>query len=112
MHELSLAESLRQIIEGKAKQQGFKRVYKVVLAVGELSCVEPSALAFCFASVMAGSPAEGAELEIVPIPGRGRCPQCREEQALQELHDLCPSCQAPLTIVAGLEIQLRELEVE
>lgn len=112
MHELSLAENLKQIIEEQAVRQGFTRVRKVVLAVGALSCVEPYALEFCFAAVMAESPAEGADLEIVPIPGRGRCPKCQKEQALQELYDLCRHCQTPLEVVAGLEIQLKELLVE
>ncbi|MFN3919525.1 MAG: hydrogenase maturation nickel metallochaperone HypA [Methylohalobius sp.] len=112
MHELALAENLKQIIEEQAVRQGFSRVHKVVVAVGALSCVEPCALEFCFAAVMGGSLAEEANLEIVPIPGRGRCPKCQKEQVLQELYDLCLDCQAPLDVVAGLEIRLQELLVE
>lgn len=112
VHELSLAENLRQIIETQAKRQGFTRVQQVVLAVGKLSCVEPSALAFCFASVMAGSPAEQADLKIVQIAGRGRCPKCENEWEIDELCDLCPNCQEVLEVVAGLELHLKELVVE
>lgn len=111
MHELALAENLKQIIEEQAVRQGFTRVHKVVLAVGAMSCVEPCALEFCFAAVMGGSLAEGASLEIVPIPGRGRCPKCQKEQAMQELHDFCLYCQVPLDVMAGLEIRLKELIV-
>ncbi|GAB6067831.1 hydrogenase maturation nickel metallochaperone HypA [Methylothermus subterraneus] len=112
MHELSLAENLCQIIEDQAKQHGFTRVRKVVLAVGALSCVEPQALEFCFAEVTAQTLAQGASLEIVPIPGRGRCLRCLREQAMAELYALCAACHSPLEAVAGLEIQLKELIVE
>ncbi len=112
MHELSLAESLRQIIEEETKRQSFKHVRQVVLAVGSLTCVEPWALEFCFASVMAGTVAEGADLKIVPIEGRGRCPACLKEEVLEELYQVCVQCQVPLEAVAGLDLRLQELIVE
>ncbi|WP_022948172.1 hydrogenase maturation nickel metallochaperone HypA [Methylohalobius crimeensis] len=111
MHELSLSENLREIIETEAEHQKFSRVETVRLAVGQLSCVEPEALRFCFDEVMRGTLAEGARLEILPVPGLGRCPRCDRTEAMSELYDLCPACQMPLTVEKGLEIRLRELEV-
>jgi hydrogenase nickel incorporation protein HypA/HybF len=112
VHELSLAESLLQIIEEQAGRQHFKRVRQVVLAVGRLTCVEPWALEFCFALSVAGTVAEGADLKIVPIEGRGRCPTCLKEEVLEELCQVCAQCRVPLEVVAGLEIRLQELIVE
>lgn len=112
MHELSLAENLREIIEEEAARLGFSRVRAVYLVVGELSCVAPEALEFCFDAVMAGTLAEGARLEIVRQPGRGRCGQCSQSVAMAQLYDLCPRCLLPLTAVEGLDVRLKELEVD
>ncbi len=111
MHELSLAESLREIIETEARRQGFSRVRTVRLQVGRLSCVEPEALRFCFAEVMRGGVAEGAHLEIVPVAGEGCCSACGRRVPMTELYDLCPRCRRPLAVVQGMEIRLQELEV-
>ncbi|BCX89649.1 hydrogenase nickel incorporation protein HypA/HybF [Methylomarinovum tepidoasis] len=110
MHELSLAESLREIIETEAGRQGFSRVERVILQVGALSCVEPEAMRFCFDAVMAGSVAEGGVLEIVEVPGRGRCGGCGEAE-MGALYDPCPGCGRPLEVVQGREIRLLELSV-
>lgn len=111
MHELSLVENLRELIEAEARRLGWSRVKTVRLAVGKLSCILPEALEFCFDAVMAGSLAEGSKLEILSVAGRGRCPSCGQIAEMAELYDLCPECQLPLTVVQGLEIVLQELEV-
>ena len=58
MHELSLLENVREILEEHAKTQNFERVEEVTLAIGALSCVEIEALKFAFESVMKNSLAE------------------------------------------------------
>ena len=55
MHEMSLAESVRQIIEDAARKQGFTRVKTVWLEIGQLACVEKESLRFCFDAVTHGS---------------------------------------------------------
>ena len=60
MHEMSLAEGIRQIVEDAGRAQGFRKVKTVVLEIGQLSSVEPEALAFCFDVVMKDSIADGA----------------------------------------------------
>ncbi|MCB2004104.1 MAG: hydrogenase maturation nickel metallochaperone HypA, partial [Rhodoferax sp.] len=40
MHEMSLCESIMQIIEDEAQRQGFERVIRVRLEIGRLSGVE------------------------------------------------------------------------
>ena len=67
MHEMSLTESIVEIALEEARKNGARRVTRVFLDVGALSCVEPEALQFCFAAVSSGTPAEGAQLEIERI---------------------------------------------
>ena len=61
MHELSLTQEIVSIACNAASGQ---RVHVVTVVVGELSCVAPDALAFCFDVVAEGTLAEGARLEI------------------------------------------------
>lgn len=108
MHELSLVESVLQIIEQSAHSQNFRRVRSVTLEIGQLAVVEPDALRFCFDSVTRDTLADGARLEIIETPGVGCCAACGKTVAMFEPYGLCPDCGNPrLQIVAG--DKMREL---
>ena len=62
MHEITLSQRALEIIEQQAQQAGARRVTGVWLKVGAFSCVEASALTFCFELVCRGTLAEGCEL--------------------------------------------------
>jgi hydrogenase nickel incorporation protein HypA/HybF len=113
MHEMSLAQSVIQIIEGAAARDAFSRVRTVWLEIGQLSCVEPEAMRACFAAAARQTPADGAALELVEVPGRGRCPACGSVAALAAREDACPGCGCyGLQVIAGTELRVTELEVE
>lgn len=112
MHEMSLAESVLDIIRDQARSQGFARVTAVWLEIGQLAAVEAEAMRFCFDAVTRGSLAEGAGLKIIEIPGSGRCPACGESIRLNERYDLCPRCDMPVEVTGGTELRVKELEVE
>ena len=113
MHEMSLAESVLQILQESARAQNFQRVRSVVLEIGKLSAVEPDAMRFCFDSVMRGTLAEGAELQIIETPGAGCCLTCGATLAMQEQYGLCPDCGSPrLQITAGNQMRVKDLSVE
>jgi len=113
MHEMSLAESVLQIIEESACTQNFQRVHTVVLEIGVLAAVEPDAMRFCFDAVTRGSIAEGARLEILNKPGEGWCADCGKTVPLCEQFGLCPECGgAHIEITGGNEMRVKDLEVE
>jgi hydrogenase nickel incorporation protein HypA/HybF len=113
MHEMSLAESVLQIIENAARNQDFRRVKVVYVEIGKLSCIEPEALRFAFDAVTDGSIAHGAKLEIVEIPGQGVCLECSAEVTVAARDDACPSCgSCKLRVSGGEDMRVRELEVE
>ena len=113
MHEMSLAESVREIIEDAAREQGFSRVRTVWLEIGQLSCVEPEAMRFCFDAAMEGSIGKGARLEIIEIPGSGRCEACGETVEMQEQYGLCSKCGSPrIQIINGDQMRVKDLEVD
>ena len=75
MHEMSLCESVLDILEQQAREQNYCKVTKVWLEIGALSSVEADAMRFCFDAVMQGSLADKARLEIITVQGRAWCLQ-------------------------------------
>lgn len=113
MHELSLSESVLQILEDGARTEGYTRVLTVWLEVGELAAVDPQAMRFTFDAVSAGTLAQDARLEIVAVPGRARCKPCAAEVDVSSRFDACPRCGShALQLIAGQELRVKELEVE
>jgi len=113
MHEMSLAENVREIIEDAGREQGFTRVTSVRLEIGRLSSVEPEAMRFCFDAAMAGSLAEGARLEIVETPGQGRCGACGRDMPIESLYEACPHCGGyRISVTGGDAMRIMDLEVE
>jgi hydrogenase nickel incorporation protein HypA/HybF len=110
MHELSIAAS---IVEIAGRHAAGRRVAKVTVKVGHLRQVVPSALAFSFEVVAAGTAVEGAELEIEAVPAIGVCRQCRAESQLHAFPLQCQACGGfDLQIVTGEELVVESLELE
>lgn len=112
MHEMSLTESMVQIILDQAARQQFDRVKTVWLEIGVLSHVEPDAMRFCFEAVTRGTVAEGARLEILRPPGKAWCLDCAKTVQIAQRFDPCPDCGGrQLQMTGGEELSLKELEV-
>lgn len=113
MHEMSLAEGVRGIIEDAARAQSFKRVRTVVLEVGELSAVEIEALRFCLDAVLRDTVADGAQLAVDVVPGKGWCMHCAATVDIHQLYDACPLCGGyQVQATGGIEMRVKELEVD
>ena len=113
MHEMSLAESVLQLIEDAACKQKFTRVKTVWLEIGQLACVEKEAMRFCFDEAMRDSIAQHARLEIVETAGRGQCGKCSLEFPINALYEACPGCGSyQVRVTGGDEMRVKELEVE
>ena len=112
MHELSLLADVLSILEDNAEHQGYQTVKRVCLEIGALSCVESDALRFGFDIVMKDTLADGAELEIVTMPGQAKCEHCGHETQIEALHTPCPKCkQFSLTVSSGMEMRVKDLLV-
>jgi len=113
MHEMSLAESIVQLVEDAVRADGCTKVKTVWLEIGQLAAVEQEALRFCFDVVTNGSLAEGARLEIIETPGQGWCMKCEGNVAVTALHEPCPVCGSyQIQVTGGSEMRVKELEVE
>ncbi len=113
MHEMSICESIVNVIEEQAAAQGFGRVRRVRLEIGPLAGVETEALRFSFDVVTRGSLAEGAALEIIETPVTGWCMPCGQPVAVRERFDACPECGSyQVQITGGEELRIKDLEVD
>ena len=112
MHEMSLCEGIRQIIDQHAKTEQFSAVKKVRLEIGRFSGVEKPALAFAFDVVMRGSVAEGAQLEMIDLAGCAMCYDCMKEVEIDDRLSPCPECgSGRLMPTGGDEMRIKDLEV-
>lgn len=112
MHEMSLAEGIRSVIEDASRANGFARVTRVRLEVGRFAGVEVAALEFAFDVVMRGSVAEGAELQIINLPGQALCFDCSKTVEIEHRLDPCPICGGGrLLPQGGDEMRIKDLEV-
>jgi hydrogenase nickel incorporation protein HypA/HybF len=113
VHEVSLVESVLDLIQDSARVNGFVRVKKVVLQIGQLANVEPDAMSFCFDSVTRGSIAEGACLELLDSPGVAWCMTCQCSVGIASRTSGCPACGGhTLQVTGGSEMRVKSLEVE
>ena len=112
MHEMALAESMLDIAEQAARDDGARRIIVVRVEIGALSHVEPDALRFCFDVVTRGSPAEGARLDVEITPGAAWCMPCGTTVPLARRGESCPNCGShQLAVCAGDAMRVIEIEV-
>jgi hydrogenase nickel incorporation protein HypA/HybF len=110
MHELGITQNIVEIVAEQA--QGLV-VQRVVLEIGQLSAILPDSIQFCFDVCTQGTVLETATLEIIEIPGLGKCRHCGTEVFLDQPFGVCPNCDSiELEIVQGEELKIKEIEVE
>jgi len=114
MHEITLCQRAVELMESYAQQNHARRVTAVWLEVGAFSCVEISALAFCFDLVCRETLAEGCQLHIHQQEAECWCHDCQQYVTLltQKVR-LCPHCHGShLRIVADDGMQIKRMEIE
>lgn len=113
MHELSIAQSLLDIVLEESERHGLKKVIAIRLQVGEMAAVVPDALNFCFESLSERTVAAGATLQIETLPVVARCSQCRISFEVENQNFVCPQCGYPaLELVSGRELSVVGIEGE
>jgi hydrogenase nickel incorporation protein HypA/HybF len=113
MHEMSIAQSLVEIIQEEMIAHEAKNLKSVRLQVGQMSAVVPDSLSFCFEIVTSGTSLEGAELIMEVVPLKACCQECGRSFVVQEHVFACPHCSgAKIDVFAGQELSIVELEVD
>lgn len=112
MHEMSLCEGIRNVIEEQARAHDAAKIARVRVEIGRFAGVEKEALAFAFDVVMRGSVAEGATLEMIDLPGKAMCMDCVEVVEIDDRLSPCPDCGGgKLVPVSGDEMRIKDMEI-
>ncbi len=107
MHELSVAQSIVEILHDQMRIHNLSRIETVSLRIGVMRAVVLESLSFSFAVLTSGSSLEGARLEVEEVPMRGRCTACDQEFTLKNWVDDCPACRgARVEIISGKELDI------
>ena len=116
MHEFHLMTQVVKAVGDKLNGTGFARLSAVRLKVSALSHLlthDHSALQMAFELAARGTKAEGAALEIIPVPGDGWCLSCNRGAAVTGSDNVCPACGGLLIAdLSASEVVLHELVVQ
>lgn len=113
MHELSITQSMFDIVLKHAEQAEAKKVKKINLVIGEMTGVVRECVQFYLDFLSKGTVVEGAALSVEMVPPKARCRQCGETFQLKEFDWTCPGCGGnSLQVTAGRELFVESIEVE
>jgi hydrogenase nickel incorporation protein HypA/HybF len=119
MHEFSIATTLVETVAEFAATPPPKKVLKVLLQVGELTCVEPDQLQFCYASIIPETAIAESTLEIERVPAEVKCAHCgyagppkywEDAQTAAPVATLqCPECGKATETTRGHDCTIRNV---
>jgi len=113
IHEISIAESIVQIAEAKAREQNARSIQIIKLRLGTFTTIVADALQFAFEIARQGTLSRNARLDIEIVPMVVRCVVCEAStQPLRGVCLICEQCGFPLEIVSGEELQIEYIEVD
>jgi len=113
MHEISIAESILEIVEEQACAQNARSIQIIKLRLGEFTTIVREALEFAFEVARQGTLAEHARLEIEIVFVIVRCAVCdKATQPVAGICLICAVCGFPMEIISGEELQIDYIEVE
>ena len=116
MHELHLMTQVVKAVEAELHGTECTRLSIVRLKVSAFSHLlyyDHATLQTTFQLAARGTRAEGADLEIIPVPGGAWCPECKGGTFVRGLDDSCAACGGPVMAdPSASEVVLHELVVQ
>lgn len=112
MHELSIAESILDIINDNVSKEELSNVRTVNMKVGTMAGVVCESLEFSFQALTAGTPLATASLLIDHIPYQIHCTSCDKTSTSEFGLSTCPRCAGTETrVVSGMELQVVSIDL-
>jgi hydrogenase nickel incorporation protein HypA/HybF len=113
MHELSITQSMLNLVLEQAGKAKANKVGKINLVIGGMTGVVGECVQFYFDLLSKGTPADGAALAIKAVPIKAKCRDCGKLFKVREFDWTCPRCSGNnIEIVAGKELFVESIEVE
>ena len=112
MHELSIAQNILEIVREHLPAGVSCQVKSVRIKVGDGAGIVPDSLDFCFNTIIAETPMQGAVLEIESVPFVVKCNLCGKISTNESGIFLCLFCnKSDVTMVSGNELQVTAIEL-
>ena len=113
MHEMSIAQSVINIVKEEMTKNDATILRSVRLNIGQMTAIVPEALSFCFEIITADTEMEGARLIMDIIPLRGYCHACNKEFDIEDYAFNCPLCGGTkIDTISGQDLAIVEIEVD
>ncbi len=113
MHELSIAQSILDIVNQHLPSENKPQVKSIKIRVGMLSNILTDSLIFCFDAITKNSEFENTELIINKVPITIECKSCKMVNEINDYAFLCPNCSSTnIQVIAGNELDIEEIEIE
>ena len=112
MHELSIAQSIVEIIEQYVPPDERHAVREVKVKIGEMAGVVPDSLEFCYSAIVSNTSLQSSKLLTEFVPFTMQCKLCGEVFSTALGFVQCPKCESVETkVLCGSELQVSEIEV-
>jgi len=113
MHEYPITQQIIKIASAHCNEAGFTRVTSIKLIVGDYSGFIGESIQMYFDIISKETACEGAEIEIIYVKPKLKCPACGEMFLRAPMSFACPVCGIdgePTEI--GKEFYIESVEVE
>ena len=113
MHELSLAMSVKEIVEDAAKSNGSTKVNEVNIVVGSFSSVVPDSLEFAMEVAKKGTVFENAKINIRTEKAVVNCSECGKDTEIEDYIFKCASCgSGAVRVITGDRMYVESIDIE
>jgi hydrogenase nickel incorporation protein HypA/HybF len=113
MHELSIAQSIVEIVGQYVPPDEQGRVRTVTVRVGAMAGVVPDSLEFCFNAIVHHTPLADAVMALEFVPFVVACNSCNQTGEAEPGIAICPRCgSADTEVRSGTELQVVSIDVD
>lgn len=112
MHEMSIAQSVLDIVKEEMVRHSVEKLSAINIAVGKMAAVVPEHLNMCFKILTDGTDLADVPLVVREVPLTYRCHECDATNSSEELIFKCPECDAENPeMIKGKELTIENIEV-
>ena len=95
MHEVSICQSIIDLVEGEFPESALEKVSVVHLKIGLLSCVQPEFLEKVYEFMVSETDLKNSKLEFERIEVTAECESCDCSFQVRDFVFICPQCGTP-----------------
>jgi hydrogenase nickel incorporation protein HypA/HybF len=112
MHELSIAQSIVDVVRQHLPIDERRPVKYVTLRLGDFTGIAPASLEYCFEMASEGTAVQGARLKIKNVPILCGCKKCGSDFESGRYITICTNCgNAGVELISGNEMDVVEVEL-